>query len=282
MEKLKVGRVTYGNLFPIFYTLEKEFDCCLYEFVEGVPVKLNRMLREGKLDISPSSSVEYLRNRSLYSIVDGISVSSIGPVGSVMLFSRRPIDEIPNGSTIIVSDQSETGVALLDVAMKRFYNIDYTPDDYHAPENAGKNYFFMIGDDCLKYYTRIRKLETYVTECDNADAEPVQNLEPAVHWYDLGEIWYNNTKLPFVFAPWIIRKEVEDPSNPKNMMLRKFVSDLKEAKDLALRNLPAIARECPLKPYLTEAEILDYWKNLDYDLTEDHLKGLELFGEYIK
>jgi len=45
--KLKIGRIPFANLFPIFYTLEKEFDCSSYEFIDGVPSLLNQMLREG-------------------------------------------------------------------------------------------------------------------------------------------------------------------------------------------------------------------------------------------
>jgi len=120
--KLRIGKIPYANLFPIFYMLEKECDCSSYEFVEGVPSVLNKMLRDGEIDVSPSSSIEYLRNPSLYRIIDGHSISSKGHVKSILLFSKIPIVEL-NGGTIYVSSQSETSVALLDIILKKFYTI---------------------------------------------------------------------------------------------------------------------------------------------------------------
>src|SRR5208283_2604995 len=52
-ERLIIGRIPYANVFPIFYVLDHEIDCSEYIFVEGVPSRLNRMLREGEVDISP-------------------------------------------------------------------------------------------------------------------------------------------------------------------------------------------------------------------------------------
>jgi chorismate dehydratase len=281
MSKLKVGRINYANLFPIYYTLEKEFDCSAYEFIDGVPSKLNEMLRAGAIDLSPSSSVEYLGNRSLYNIMDGLSVSSRGPVGSVFLFSRSPLDKL-SGKLIILTEHSATSVALLKVILKRFYNVaecEFELSD--APENEGKNTFLMIGDDAILYHSKMSKLYTYVTEMDASDAEAVQCLGPTMMMYDLGEIWFDKTGLPFVFALWTARKELYDPADPRHEIFKKFTADLNAAKKIALGNLPEIARHSPLIPLLSEDEVIAYWKNLDYDLTEDHKKGLQIFDEYM-
>jgi chorismate dehydratase len=61
-KRLLIGEIPYANLFPIFYTLKKESDLSGYEFVEGVPSALNKKIREGLIDVSPSSSIEYLRH----------------------------------------------------------------------------------------------------------------------------------------------------------------------------------------------------------------------------
>jgi chorismate dehydratase len=88
--KLKIGRFFYSNLFPIYYMLEKEADCSSYEFVEGVPSYLNREIREGRIDVSPSSSIEYLKNTDRYDLIEGHSISSMGPVGSVSSLLLSP------------------------------------------------------------------------------------------------------------------------------------------------------------------------------------------------
>jgi chorismate dehydratase len=254
--KLRIGRIPYANLFPIFYALERVGDCAAYEFVEGVPSRVNRMLRDGTVDISPSSSIEYLRNPSRYEIIEGNSISSRGPVGSVFLFSERPIEAL-GGADIAVTSQSETSVALLTVILKKFYNLDCTLTVADAPERSGTTAFLLIGDDALKY---------------------VDNVSSGMLTYDLGEIWYDRTGLPFVFALWIMRPEIKG----EKKLLDRFLRDLHEAKEYALQHLPEIAKPAPLRNFMSEEEILDYWNKLDYELTEDHKKGLELFGRYVK
>ena len=56
---LRVGRIPYANLLPIFHALEEGGAPEGIAYVEGHPSELNRRLREGGLDISPSSSIEY-------------------------------------------------------------------------------------------------------------------------------------------------------------------------------------------------------------------------------
>ncbi|MBI3591978.1 MAG: hypothetical protein HY099_00555 [Nitrospirae bacterium] len=97
----------------------------------------------------------------------------------------------------------------------------------------------------------------------------------------MGEIWYEKTGLPFVFALWIVRAELYKEGEYKQELLNKFIKDLNAAKESALNNLPEIARHAPMKAFMSEEDILRYWNKLDYELTGEHKKGLELFKEYI-
>lgn len=263
MHKLKVGRINYANLFPIYYILEKEFDCSQYEFIEGVPSQLNRMLRQGEIDLSPSSSVEYLRNKNLYNIIDKVSISSIGPVGSVFLFSKKPIESLDN-ELIKLTSQSDTSVALLDIILKRFHNLNCRFTVSSEPDVDNANAFLMIGDDALRY-----------------NAEVKSGRASGMIVYDLGELWNKKTGLPFVFALWIVRKELYDPDNACNSIFRKYMDDLAAAKDIALSSLHRIAQYSPLKHFMSEQDIIEYWSNLNYDLSDEHKKGLALFDEYM-
>lgn len=265
--KLKIGRIPYANLFPIFYMLETGFDCSGYEFVEGVPSEVNKMLREGEIDVSPSSSIEYLRNQSYYCIIEGNSISSRGPVGSVLLVSNKPVGEL-GGAVVHVSFQSETSVALLDIMLRKFYNIRCRLEVSEHPEQS-HNVFLLIGDDAMKY---IKGQESRV----------IGRLPVCPFIYDLGEIWHKHTGLPFVFALWIVRKETFETLGYKKELLDRFIADLNSAKDIALKNLPEIARRAPMKSFMSEEEIISYWNNLDYELTVEHKNGLELFGKYLE
>jgi chorismate dehydratase len=254
---VRIGRIPYANLFPIFYMLDRSADRSAYEFVEGAPSVVNELLREGEIDISPSSSIEYLRNRGRYVVLENHSISSAGPIGSIFLFSRRPIETL-NGLTVLASSQSETSVALLGIVLKQFYELDCTLKLSSEPLARGletHTAYLLIGDDALREALRWPKL----------------------HIYDLGNIWYKNTGLPFVFALWIARNDwiTQDPA-----LLERFRKELDTAKASALKNLRNIARESPLLNVLSEEEIVSYWKGISYDLSGTHREGLALFRKY--
>jgi len=279
-KKLVIGRISYANVFPIFYVLDHECDCSQYTFVEGVPSRLNSLLREGEVDISPSSSIEYLRNPGRYRIISNHSISSRGPVGSILLFTPRPVEEL-EGAKVFASSQSETSVALLKIVLKRFYGSSATVESVPDPIQAGAGgaAFLLIGDDALKRQA-LGNRQGVTGKRDTNRTSAAFSLSPIAYpfEYDLGEIWYRQTGLPFVFALWIVRKDIPD----KKELIDKFTGDLDSAKESALKKLPVIARNAPIRSFMTEEEILSYWKKLDYELSPEHRKGLALFDEYRK
>jgi chorismate dehydratase len=257
MMKLKIGKIAYANLFPIFYTLEKEFDCSRYEFVPGVPSALNAKIRAGQVDISPSSSIEYLRNGDRYFFIENHSISSKGPVRSIFLFSKRPIEDL-DGLPVLMSSQSETSVALLQIVLKKFYGLQcrFMPASQPINEALQSNEaYLLIGDDALAEERRWPKL----------------------HIYDLGDLWYRHTGLPFTFALWIVRMGccAEDPG-----LYEKFKQDLDAAKTLAVRSFRKIAAASPLRGLLSEEELIAYWQGISFDFNEEHQRGFDLFRSY--
>ncbi len=293
---LKIGKIPYTNLFPIFYMLQRECDCSGYEFVEGVPSEVNGLLRSGKIDISPSSSIEYLRHKNKYTLLEDHSISSKGSAGSILLLSRKPVEELGE-KTIHVSSQSETSVALLDVILRKFYKIECSlksTDDSLDSLISKADAFLVIGDEALKaekittnYKTRYTPSLTLPTRGAGqrwgGSSGTSSKKSEVIHIYDLGDLWYRNTGLPFVFALWIARK---DSFYQKAQVLKRLIRDLQKAKTSALQNFAAIA--VTLRPLLldrysldiTEEELISYWKGISYDLTEEHKKGLELFKKY--
>lgn len=253
---LKIGRIPYANLFPIFYALEKISGPRGYEFTDGVPSVVNRLLREGGIDVSPSSSIEYLRHGDAYTFLEGHSISSFGPVGSILFFSRKPIEKL-DGSTVLASSQSETSVALLHVILRKFYGCACPLKLTSEPLPQGlESYpaYLLIGDDALRE----------------------ANRWPGLHIYDLGEIWYRNTGLPAVFALWIARKD----SVTETSRLERFREDLDAAKVRAFKDLKTIASESPLLGILSEEGLVSYWERISYDLDAEHKRGLDLFRRY--
>ena len=49
---IRLGRISYVNMAPVFYRLEHEV-----EEISGVPTELNARLVAGELDLAPISSI---------------------------------------------------------------------------------------------------------------------------------------------------------------------------------------------------------------------------------
>ncbi len=257
--KLKVGWIQYANVYPIFYVLQREG--LLTEdihLVKGVPSQLNWALRNDLIDVSPSSSVEYLLNQELYEYVDGICISSKKYVGSVLFFSDQEMESI-DGKKILLTDQSATSYMLLRVILEKFMNLQPLYDISSAAYTGES--FLLIGDEALRY----RKV----------------NKEKKV--YDLANLWYQYTGLPFVFALWIVRKEITKTDSELYSKYTEFKNSLLYAKTKCREYFKEMIKDYYLRDFMTEKEILDYWsKNMDYELTEKHKQSLKLFNRYLE
>ena len=99
---LRIGCVKYLNARPLIHGWEGEVDF-------DHPSALCNKLAAGELDVALVSSFEFLRN-PIYRIVDDVSISSDGPVYSVVVAHRSEIDQIEE---IELDPASETSVNLL-------------------------------------------------------------------------------------------------------------------------------------------------------------------------
>ena len=251
---LSIGHIQYANCTPIFSALAAHCDCAGYRFVDGVPARLNAMLRAGALDVSPSSSIEYALAHEQYCLLPELSISAIGAVKSVFLFSRVPMEEL-DGCAIGLSAESDTSVNLLKVLLARKYGFNNSFERTSLPLAEALSLYpglLLIGDAALKG----------AASC--AD----------FRCYDLGELWHAFTGLPFVFALWIVRR---DAARAKRGELAALGRDLVAAKQLAYASYPEIAACCPEREWIGERELVDYWRTISYELTEAHLDGARCF-----
>ena len=263
MHKPRIGRIHYLNLYPVFFGLERTgFDC---QYLCGVPSEVNNMLRLGQVDVSPSSSIEYLRRQGDYELVGGHSISSRGPVKSILLISKKPIAGL-GGAEIGVTWQTETSAVLLNVILRKFYGLEYT-----AKEEKGG----AAGQALEKY-------DAYLSIGDEALAIAGSQAASNRNVYDLGEIWFQKTGLPFVFALWIARKGWVGRDKKG---FEGFKAALDKARDYGLSKLQeAVAvlsvQNSELCKKIGPEEIIHYWETIFYGLTGAEKEGLELFRRY--
>ncbi len=250
---LKIGKIEYANCVPLFRALSSELGEGSHLFVTGVPAILNGMLAQGEIDLSPSSSITYGADPERYWLLPDLSISATGPVKSVLLFSHLPIENL-NGRLIGLTTESDTSVALLKIVLTRFFGFDNEFERTVLTMPAALDRFsalLLIGDAALK--------------------ESLEGHD--VHIYDLGEIWYRFTGLPFVFALWIINRAAivgrEDD-------VRDLLRTLLKAKCIARDNLPGYVSGSGLEWFGTE-ELISYWKTISYELGAEEIKGVTAF-----
>ncbi len=159
---VKLGRISYVNMAPVFYRVEVEV-----EEIQGVPTELNRQLIAGELDTAPISSIEYARNADKLRLLPRLCVASEGAVDSIQLVTKKPLEQV---RTVAVTPESATSVVLTKVLL---------PEAEHVPLGEPADAKMLIGDAALK----------------SAFEDPTPH-------YDLGRLWLERTGLPMVFAVW--------------------------------------------------------------------------------
>ncbi len=159
---IRLGRISYANMAPVFYRLEAEV-----EEIQGVPTELNRRLLAGEIDLAAISSIEYARHADSLRILSRLCVGSEGAVESIQLVSRTPLEQI---RTVAVTPESATSVVLTKVLL---------PEATHVPLGEEAQATLLIGDAALK----------------SAFEDPTPH-------HDLGRLWLERTGLPMVFAVW--------------------------------------------------------------------------------
>lgn len=255
---LRVGRIPYANLVPIFHALTTHFSLENVRFVPGTPSELNRKLRAGRLDISPSSSIEYGKHPERYLLCPNISISSRSKVMSVLLLSNGPLSKLPD-DPIAVTGASDTSTVLLEILLREALGKRNRLVRTHAsPKEALRRHpaFLAIGDEAIR------------ASMDGTSK----------HVTDLGEWWRRETGLPFVFALWIVSREALPQ---RREPLRGFARTLLSAKRIARESLtrPEHLRIGPV--WMPKELRTAYWRNLSYDL-EEEAEGLLRFYRLAK
>ncbi len=168
---LRVGRISYANMAPVFFDLGgAEIDQ-----VPGVPTDLNRKLLAGEIDVAPMSSIEYARNADKLRLLPRLCVSAEGVIDSIQLITRLPLERV---RTVAVTPESATSVVLTRVLLG---DVELVPLGEEADAKM------LIGDAAL----------------GSAFDDPTPH-------YDLSRLWQERTGLPMVFAVWGARADVTD------------------------------------------------------------------------
>lgn len=252
---MRLGRIAYVNCYPVYRAIDRGIVRLDAELVTGTPSELNGLLAAGAVEVSVISAVEYARAAESYVLLPDLAVSCDGPVRSVALFSRRPVEEL-DGATILVSAASRTSVYLLRLLCREVWGIAPAlvearteVSDLGALHALPHEAVLVIGDAALV----------------------LQGERRYRHRYDLGTAWKEWTGLPFVFAVWAARREAHRAA------VGEIHSALLASRAWGLAHLEDLAAEAARETRLSLEVCRTYLSGLDYALSYRHLEGLTSF-----
>ena len=249
---IRLGHIAYSNCVPVHARLLGPEPPQGVEVVRGTPADLNRALAAGDVDVAPASSIEFARHPDHYRVLSGLSISSRGPVRTIVLAARSPLRDLED-VVVAVPTASATSVvllrALLEVRERVRPRYVWFRQDAEDPFAAGAAAALYIGD---------------VAAAAGRLAHP--------HVYDLGSEWTQWTGLPFVFALWQTRL---GPDRDEDLDALRAM--LVASRDAALARIDALAAEHAAALGWEAAELASYWRSLDYGLDASLLAGLDAF-----
>lgn len=248
---LRLGHITYSNCFPVHAGI---MDAGMGEglaVTEGVPSYLNGLLDRGEIDVAPSSSIEFARHADAYGIMPDLVIGSRGPVRSIRFLSRLNPEALGD-RVVAMPTSSATSVVLLKVLLRtrwgvepRFTWFDQARED---PFAAGADGALFIGDVALR-----------------------GGLFPALPFrYDLGEVWWEHTGLPFAFAVWQVAG-----GSPE--ALRRLHATLLASREYGARNRHDLSVRWGPHFGFDPAFLESYWGGLSFELDPSMIEGLRAF-----
>ena len=256
--KVRIGMVNFINTAPLYDVWLRTVNRPDWSVVEAEPSVLNRMLYAEQLDMGLVSSQEYAAHPENYLLLDDISISASGPVGSVFLFSKFEPEQLTD-RLVLLSGQSQTSAVLVKIILENFYNVipwyevGSVLDAHHNSEVSA---VLAIGDEALLL---------------------AQNkIYP--HKIDLGKIWHQKTSLPFVFAVWAMREEF-CRSNPG--IVREIQRELLRCRQVGQMELQNISKRVGPRVTMDADACYTYLSGIEHDLGPDKKKGLIHFIKYL-
>jgi len=181
---LRVGCVQYLNARPLIVPYDGEV---IFEH----PACLADLLAAGEIDVALVPVFEALRQPD-FPVVDGVAIASSGPVYSVILAHRGPLEEL---QSVTLDPASRTSNNLLRCILAEFHALRprFEPGNCQAPDPviADHQGLVLIGNQAIRFR---------------------EHSHPGISILDFGEEWLARTGLPFVYALWQIRPEIPDPA----------------------------------------------------------------------
>jgi chorismate dehydratase len=247
MGKTRISIVSYLNSKPFLYGLDNHMDNQSVHLSLDIPSKIVAKLDMGLTDIGliPVAGLQYL---SEYHIMSDFCIGSVEKVRTVVLVSDVPLEQV---DTILMDYQSRSSVLLAKILAKFYWKKEFkwenTCCDFHLKSIHGNIAGVVIGDRVFDIENKYK------------------------YTYDLSEVWFHFTGLPFVFAVWVANKSFPDEfSGVFNEALQFGVNNIEKIVEMEQERYPGV-------------DIHDYFKNnISFELDNRKKEGMKKFLELAK
>ena len=244
---VRIGAVGYLNARPLTWALDAAPERWTIRY--DLPSVCSSLLHAGEVDLGLVPSIDYLQDPD-YRFVPGVGIGSRGPVASVALFTKVPVERI---RSIALDTSSRTSATLIRVLCRHRFGIApayvaHRPDLRAMTEAADAG--LLIGDPAFE------------TDHEALGLEKV----------DMGEQWTAMTGLPFIYAAWTGRSRAITGAD---------VEALQMAQQAGVHAVDAIAAEYGRADARRAARAAAYLRdNVKYGLGPEEAAGLQLFLNY--
>lgn len=262
MRKLVISAISFLNTAPLMWDFEHGLPPTTphvlppelasdFEIQYSVPSQCADSLCAGTADLGIIPAIEYARIPGLV-ILPQLAIAARGPVRSILLVSRMPLEQV---RTVAADTSSRTSVALTRVLFEEWFGS--VPELVPCAPDLG----------------------SMLAQCDAALLIGDAALAADHSGYlvrDLAEEWHKVTGKPFVFAFWTVRLAALNEMRPELDLSATF----RVSRDHGLQpaSVAEIAKQWSKRLPLSESEISEYLtRNVNYRLDDDNVSGLELF-----
>ena len=255
---MRLGETHFKNTDFIYHAIRSgAVNSAGVELVRAHPPELGELLHRGELDAAPTSSIVYALYPEDFLILDGFSISAPAGTGSILVFSRDVtcLEEL-EGKSIATASTSASSVALLEILLRE-RGIEARLIKNQAPSLADM----------------LRNADAALLIGDHALVEGYRRRELVIA--DLGEEWHSLTRLPMVYALWLVRRSFAQHGEEVEELRRV----LNEARSYAYEHLSELAAQLAAQLGIPPRAMEEHLRCLDYSLSKNNLRGLQKFFE---
>ena len=250
-DKLRVCAVRYLNTTPLVWGFLHGPQRGVFDIRFSLPSECADAMRSSDVDIGLAPVIALARQHDLV-VIPGHAIGCRGAVRSILLVSKKPMEEI---TSFAADEGSRTSTILAQILLARRFGLrprvrPYPPKLHDMLDLADAA--LIIGDPALRI-----------------DPEGGEFRGQPLHIYDLGAAWVEMTGLPMVYAVWSVKKLVANPALADTFAGsaeygEQHIEEIIEAESQR-RELPAEL----VRRYLTH--------HIHYRLGDEERRSMELF-----